>query len=331
MRRTRLSLATALIVIACTRVAAAQPTPSAAPSSPTPPNPAADALFREGRTLMEAHRYAEACEKLSESQRLEPAAGTLLNLADCQEKSGRLAAAWTTYTEAAKAAIARSRPDWLAIASKRVAALEPKIAMLTISVAPRAANASGLRIERDGAVVAREEWDTTVAVDPGVHVITASAPGFRTWTRRVDLRASQKLITDVPPLESASETATPSPAPPIVERRESGATRIIGFTLAGVGVVGLGVGAFAGLRAGALLDDAKDRCTDYPSRCSSDARGPNDDSETFATVSTIALVAGGVLLVAGAVMVLAAPGADVKRASATRLRVGPGGLGATFW
>jgi hypothetical protein len=314
MRRS-LALATGLIAIACSGAAAAQS---------TPPNPAADAAFREGRTLMDARRYAEACEKFAESQRLEPAAGTLLNLADCHEKNGRVAAAWTTYTEAVKAAAARNRADWLSIASKRAAALEPKVAMLTIAVTPRAASTNGLRIDRDGTVVAKDQWDASIAVDPGTHVITASAPGHRTWTRRIDLLAAQRVITDVPPLEPAPELTAP---PPKAERNESGATRIIGFSLAGAGVVALGVGVFAGLRAGALLDDAKDRCTDYPTNCSADARAPNDDSASLATVSTIALVAGGVLLIGGAVIVLAAPSTGANRAS---LRVGPGGVGGTF-
>ncbi|HET9930303.1 MAG TPA: hypothetical protein VFQ35_06440, partial [Polyangiaceae bacterium] len=54
----------------------------------------AEALFRAGRAAMREHRLGDACDKFSESQRVEPKIGTLLNLALCHEQQGRLATAW---------------------------------------------------------------------------------------------------------------------------------------------------------------------------------------------------------------------------------------------
>ena len=52
---------------------------------------AAEALFDEGKSLMIEGKLAVACEKLEQSQRIDPAVGTLLYLAECYEKSGRTA------------------------------------------------------------------------------------------------------------------------------------------------------------------------------------------------------------------------------------------------
>ena len=61
---------------------------------------AARALFNEGRELLTAGRYAEACPKFEAARKLYASAGILLNLGDCYERLGRTASAWTEFGEA---------------------------------------------------------------------------------------------------------------------------------------------------------------------------------------------------------------------------------------
>src|SRR5687768_16841895 len=61
---------------------------------------AAEALYRAGRDSAKKGDWDKACSQFAESQRLDPAPGTLLNLADCEERRGLIASAWSHYTEA---------------------------------------------------------------------------------------------------------------------------------------------------------------------------------------------------------------------------------------
>src|SRR5580698_3805183 len=74
----------------------------------------ADKLFNDAKDLVLAGKYAEACPKLAESQRLDPALGTEFNLADCDEHVGRTATAWRLFVDvehAARAAGKKERED----------------------------------------------------------------------------------------------------------------------------------------------------------------------------------------------------------------------------
>src|SRR5450631_2038862 len=59
----------------------------------------ADALFNDARAAMAAKKFDVACEKFRESDRLDPAVGTLFNLANCEEQQGHLVASWALYRQ----------------------------------------------------------------------------------------------------------------------------------------------------------------------------------------------------------------------------------------
>src|SRR4051795_1100570 len=98
----------------------AQPSPEGSSSA------LAEQLFNQGRDLIKANNWADACPKFEASLRYDPVLGTRLNLASCYEHIGKLASAWGLYRESielAKKAGDNKRAEY---AQKQAGALEPR-------------------------------------------------------------------------------------------------------------------------------------------------------------------------------------------------------------
>ena len=285
----------------------------------------AEKLFEDGRALMVERRYADACAKLAESQRLDPGVGTLLNLAECFEKNGQIASAWATYREADAAATREGQKKRTAYAAARAQALTAELSYLTVE-APAVAPA-GLVVTCDGKPIGAASMGSPMPLDAGSHRVEAAAPGRRTWSESVDLSAKSSLRVRVPELEvveappPAAEPARPLPAAviaPIGPRpaaelaSPSSAQRVTGLVLGGVGIAGLGVGTYFGVRAKATNDDAENN---HCSAVSCDPAGGAllDEARGRATISTIAFAAGAAMLVAGAILYVTAPAGAARR------------------
>jgi len=267
---------------------------------------AAESLFQSGKALLEEKNYPQACPKLTESYRLDPGTGTLLALALCHEGQGRLASAWGEFADVAARSRREGRPDREGLARQRMAALESRLPMLTISVAAGAEKIDHLEIKRDGVVVGSGSWSTAVPVDPGHHHVEATAPGYRPFAATVTLAtdAARETVT-VPLLEQA---------PSLPDQTSGGVApsfwtplRYAGLAVGGLGVAGLAVGTVFGLQAISRNNDSKADC-DAMSVCGPTGLSARHDAQSAGNVSTVAFVAGGVLVAGGATMfVLAKP------------------------
>jgi hypothetical protein len=169
----------------------------------------AERLFEEGRERMLEGRFDEACPKLAESQRLDPHVGTLLNLAACHERQGKVASAWVEYQKALTAARADGQAERARLAEQRIATLEPRVPWLRIRVLQRLAPDA---VTLDGSVLPPAAWDSALPVDPGFHVVEARGRGKLAFDERFELgEGSRRTVTiDLePPDDGAASTPPP--------------------------------------------------------------------------------------------------------------------------
>lgn len=285
----------------------------------------AEELFRQGKGLMAEERYGEACPKLAESQRLDPSTGTLLNLAVCHEKQGKLATAWNEFNEALLAAQRDGRTDRVAYARERIAAIEPNLSRVTL-VLPEAHDVKGLRVELDGTVVGRPALGVALPIDPGAHTIVVSAPGKKSWEATVEVPegASKKSVTlprllDAPEAPAAASGSTGAVSSSLTDAPPSGSgQKYIAYGLAGLGVVGLGLGTYFGLDAKKKYDESNDGgCVGND--CPTGAAELRNSARDAGNLSTIAFVAGAAAVGAGVVVYLTAP-SDEARPGAVGIR-----------
>lgn len=274
---------------------------------------AAEALFNEGRALLDKGRFEEACGRFARSQQIDPAVGTLLNLGECYEKLDKLASAWAAYRQAAALAITRNDERRASLARAAAAKAEPRLARLSISVEGQV---PGLVVTRNGATVDPAALDTAVPVDPGPQVVVATAPERKSWSTTIDVTQGATEAVRVPQLVLDESAIPPSPPPPHAAGPPPGNTQrtvAIGLEIGGSAVLVGGL-IFGGLAA-ARWASVEETCPD--GRCPNEAERQRrasdaDAARRFATASNVSLAIGGAALVAGIVLHLTAPGRRVS-------------------
>lgn len=298
----------------------------------------ADALFKEGRALLDKKNYDEACPKLAEAQKLEPGAGTLLALALCHEGQGKTATAKKELAEAAALGRKGGRNELANAAEKRAAAMEPTLSKIVVRMPDASADYD---VRLDGQSVTRDQLGAPIAVDPGEHKAEVSAKGKapRSYVVRLSGAGTVEIVVDklddaakaapaiaapapektaAKPAAKAASTSIESEPPPVAPESRGGAQRAIGLTLGGLGIAGLAVGGYFGGTAVSEHNRASRSCT--PSPCS-DAQEANDSSKNAAKLAVISATAGFVSIGVGTIVYFTAPrGSNTSSAQTSSLR-----------
>jgi len=296
---------------------------SAQPRDPV----AADTLFRQGRAAIKAGNIEEGCTSIAESYRLDPAPGTLLNVADCAERLGKLATARQRYldlTEMLPAADPRR-----ALAQRKLKELEPRIPRLLLRLTDGSPEA--VQVFRDGVAMGAAALGVSLPVDPGKHTIEVRAFGHEVARSEVLLAEGEQrevsiqvgprsavptassAIPSAPPPPSASSPAAEAPSAwpawtpgPVAH---GGGARTAGWVLTGVGGLSVGASLVLGLQVLDRKATAEAHCKDK--RCDPEGIKAGRSGSTLATISTVTFALGALAAGAGVYLLFSNPAVEV--------------------
>jgi hypothetical protein len=262
---------------------------------------AAEALFEEGRSALARGDLELACARFRESNRLDPAVGTVLNLADCEAKRGKFATAWTLFRGATTEL--DSSDDRVTVVRQRLAELEPRVPKLVLELAPGETAQTRARVA--GTDLGSASFGVPLPLDPGDYEIVVTAPGkseriiFVTLaegrTERVELAAGGGA-------RPRPETEAASPPSPTTSSR-----RTWTYVIGGAGLAGLGVGAVTGILTLNKKSIADANCRDDIQLCNEKGAQANESGRTLGAVSAIGFVVGMAGVGAAAYLFLTEP------------------------
>src|SRR5262249_5770680 len=133
----------------------------------------ADVLFHSGEKKFDSGDYAGACHDFSESLKLGPRLGTLLNLALCHETTGKVVTACSEFSHAAAWATQNGQRDRQEYATMHIRSLEPKLPRVVLQLPTQRVES----IDVDGEPVPEPRWYLPLYMDPGEHHLAVIAPG----------------------------------------------------------------------------------------------------------------------------------------------------------
>jgi hypothetical protein len=274
-----------------------------APAAAQPPAaPSADALFTSGKAAMDRGDLVAACHDLAESQRLDPAAGTLLNLGECEARSGKLATALAHFREGrAGLPVADFR---IPFADERIAALSKRAPRLAVEVSGD--RPAGARVTLDGVEVPPTSLGVPVPVDPGTHVAVLAGEGAQPLTVSVVLaEGDSKTVA----LAQAPAPAARAAAPPMETSAAGGSQRFAGEVSLWTGAAAIVLGSVLGVTAKVTYDSASSpsHCPSGPSSCDAAGVSGGGTAQTEATAATVLFAAGALAAATGAVLYFTAP------------------------
>jgi len=283
----------------------------------------ARAQFREGLALAAANNCAGALVKFKAVAEVKMTPQVAFNIAECEEKLGKLVSALGNYRLAESAAAGDPKAkDVAAQAGPRIAAIEGRIPKITIT---RGKNAEAASIEVDGIEIGEAQIGAPMPVDPGPHRVVGKVDGAEIWSETVTVAEKDEKPVEVIGKEVPKIEPTDRPPPPELPKEEpkptSSGPSIPGIVLTSVGVVaiGAGLGVFFGPRQ-SKLDELYALCGG-DNHCPPSAKPTEDEGRLLTGIAQGAVGVGAASLITGVILLAVGGGkaGGEKKAEASAL------------
>jgi hypothetical protein len=320
--------------------------PVAAAAQPSDADKAtARTLTVEGYEALEKKDFAGALERFTRADSMFHAPTITLGIARAQVGLGKLVAAREIYNRLVHEEIPANASAGFKTAiedgKRDLSALERRIPYVTIHVQ----GAPSPRITLDGADVPAAALGVRRPVDPGKHVIRATAAGLAPSEKAVTLGEGKSEVVKLelkpeapaPPGAAPPAIAAGAPPPPAAEDQAStpqeqpGAPmhvrRKVGIAVGSVGIVSVGLGVGVGVAALGVRSDLQKACPE-PKSCPRSQQSNLDRYNLLGNTSTALIIAGGVAAVAGVVLFATAPKAQRENKAFVAPVIGVGYAGA---
>jgi hypothetical protein len=307
-------------------------------------------LIAQAGVLSDQGNHAEALALAKRAAAIKMTPSLRLFLAGEQSKLQLVAEAYGNSRQCSVEAEAdthlNSRERILAACKELEESLGKHVGRLTVTVS--GAPGASVKVSVGGEEISSALLGEPYVVSPGKLTVAATAAGFLPFSTEIEVPdgGSAKVEVELQPDPSTQPCATgqervggvcvvvvpvvaapieTAPPPPVIvaPTHRSSTRRTWSLALGGAGVVGLGLGSALGLAAISAKSAAKGEC---PSGTGCPAQAVHDERTTLAlaNASTVAFVAGGVLLAGGLALYLTAPRDPSLRIG---IRVGPGTAG----
>ena len=318
-------------------------------------------LMDEGKARLKANEVARAIEAFQKAHDIMHVPTTGMALARAHLAAGHLVEARDAALEVGRIPHEAGDPAVFDTARKHAKELDAQLKPRIPTVRIKIKGGTPSRVAVDDIEIPTSLIGEPVAVNPGKRIVTAKSADGAEAKGEIELaeRDAKEIELTLHPApaggapKSAAGTSKPSSSTASAAPR-----RVTGFgndgdagpagertPLAeglmyggfGLAVVGIGVGAVTGALTLSKASDVEPQCAN--DICAPSARGDLDSANTFATVSTIAFIAGGAFAVAGVVGFFlprrpahanASAGMAWRSSDGRTVTFGPAGIGGTF-
>lgn len=315
-------------------------------------------LATEGAAAFNEGRYKDAVDLFARAESLVHAPPHLLFMARAHAKLGQFVKAREAYLKIVKEQLSPNAPqafrDAQAAAEEERKQVEPHIGRLLVKV-EGAEGAKDLAVAVDGQPFPTVMLGVPQPMDPGQHIVTATATGFKAAPATVTLKDAGsgsvviKLEVDptapapvaaapAEPAPDAAVVSTPSGAPPSDTGpvKSGNGMRIASYASFGVGVAGLALGTVFVLKSSGHRKDADALAEQLG--CNGEACSGTDaeqtkldqldsDAKSAQTLGIVGYAVGGVGIAAGVTLFVLSSQQGPAKSAFIAPYFGPGAVG----